>query len=739
MGSIHALIVCLAFVLGLLFTAIPFGGWILLGLGMAAALLLHRFWRTSIRPQVWLLAGAIALLATFYLPLRTPQPQPHDISRLLSPQHGAVNVLVEGQVTSLPRLTRSQKSQFWLQVAAIAPIGDGRPVTGKVYTTVPPEQASHLHPGQRVQVSGSLYLPQAASHPGGFDFQNFLQQEGSFAGLRGDQVTVKQDTTGWGGWQMQQRIVQAQHQSLGSPEGPLVSAMVLGGRAVDLPYDVKDIFVRVGLAHALAASGFQTSLILGVVLALTRRTSERIQFMVGSLALAGFVGLAGWQPAVLRAALMGFGGLVALVLHRQMKPLGALLLTAVILLLINPLWIWDLGFQLSFLATMGLLVTVPHLNRQLDWVPPAIAPLITVPIAAYLWTLPLQLGAFGVLSPYSIPANLVTTPLISLISLGGMVSAVVAIGWPAGGSALAWWLEYPTQALIAIARGFNQLPGNGWAVGTISVVLVLGLYSLLGLSSFHRWWQKRWWLALGMGVVLVLLPVAVGASGSQATVLATPRSPVLVWRERGRVLVIGGGEAQTVQFTLLPYLQTTGINQIDWAIAMDRPTAEGWADLAQRFPVRYLLKPPVWQASLQPNLPPTAQTQPIPLGLNQTVKAGTTQVSLLSVEPAIAQFTIGAQTWLWLNSLNTAQQQTLLTTQALPQAQVLWWSGRAIQPELVQMVKPSVAIASTKAIEPETVAYFKQHNIPLYVTGLDGAIQWTPAAGFSRALDASAE
>lgn len=730
MGSASAAVVCLAFILGLLFTAVPYGGWVLLSVGVLAALIFSRIWKTLLHPRLWLVAGVIAWLATVYFQLRIPQPQPHDISRLLSPHEDSLNVLVAGEVSSLPRLTRNQKAQFWLQAQQIAPIGDGKPVTGKVYVTVPPDQATNLHPGQWVGVSGSLYLPKPAANPTGFDFQEFLQKEGSFAGLRGDRVELQQDSKSWGWWQIQRRIVQAQQTSLGTPEGALVSAMVLGGRAVDLPHDVKDAFVRVGLAHALAASGFQTSLILGVGLALTRRFSERVQCVVGSLALASFVGLAGFQPAVLRAALMGFGGLVALGLNRKVKPLGAMLLTATILLVVNPLWIWDLGFQLSFLATLGLLVTVPPLTKRLDWLPAAIAPLVAVPIAAYLWTLPLQLGAFGVLSPYSIPANLITTPFISLISLGGMASALVAIVWTEGGSGLAWLLKYPTQALIAIVHGFNQLPGNAYAIGTISIVTVLILYGLLSLSSFHRWWQRRWWIAFTASLVLLLLPLWAGANLTTVTILAANRESVMVVRDRGRVLALGGDDAKTAQFTLLPYLQKNGMNQIDWAIALDSHSAANWHTVAQTLPVKYLLQPPFIPVKLQTEQK-KAHSQPIftPLTLNQPVKVGSTQIQLLSADPAIAQFTIRDKTWLWVDKFKPEQAKEILTTLQLPRTHVLWWTGSSIQPEIVAAAQPEVAIASAQKVEPETIRYFQQQAIPLAITGQDGAIQWTPSEG----------
>lgn len=716
MGPVGAVVLCLAYILGLLATAIPWGGWMILALGMGAAIARRWLRRAAPSSRIWLLAGIVGLLASLYFQMRMPQPRSQDVSQLLTQANTtSADVLVEGKVTSLPRVTRSEKAQFWLEAQQIAPIGDNQPVTGRIYVTVPWQQGRDLHPGQQVSVSGSLYLPKAATNPGSFDFQKYLQQDGSFAGLSGEQVTLLQPSSAWGWWQVQQQIVRSQQQGLGTPEGPLVSAMVLGSKAVDLPFTVKDAFVRVGLAHALAASGFQTSLILGVVLVLTRRFSERVQFLAGTLSLLGFVGLAGLQPAVLRAAIMGFGSLVALVLNRQVKPLNSLLLTATLLLLVNPLWIWDLGFQLSFLATMGLLVTVPALSKQLDWLPGGLIPCIAVPIAAYLWTLPLQLGAFGVLSPYSIPANLITTPLISLISLGGMASALAALIWSPAGSALAWCLKYPTQGLIAIVDGFSRLPGNSYAVGTISALTVIGLYGLLLLVTFHPFWQRRWHIALAIALVAILIPLWAGANLTQVTVLAA-REPVMVIRDRGRITVINGGDAKTARFTLLPFLQQSGINQIHWAIVPNSQSPdEGWQTLSQQLSV----------------------TSPTTLPLNQPVKYGAIQATLLRDQPTVAQLTIHNQTWLWLNSLSATEQERLSKSGTLPQAQVVWWVGKTLNPELVSQIQPQVAIATTATLDSDTLSQLQQAGVTLYYTGRDGAIQWTKERGFQTAVDAS--
>ncbi|HEY9884775.1 MAG TPA: ComEC/Rec2 family competence protein [Thermosynechococcaceae cyanobacterium] len=691
MTATGAVVLSLAYILGLLVAKLPWGGYGVLVLGVGLSFGIKRVWRSAPKSWVWLLAGLLGLFASLYCQFRTPQPAITDISRLIPP--------------------------------ANAP---------KLYVTVPLLQATGLHPGQRVQMTGALYLPQPATNPGGFDFQAYLRQEGCFAGMRSKQTEVLEDRSRWGWWQIRQRVVRSQMLWLGSPAGALVSAMVLGSRGVDLPFDLKDQFTRAGLAHALAASGFQSSLILGVVLALTRRFSAKVQFVAGTTALLVFVGLTGIQPAVLRAAVMGFGGLVALVLERKVKPLGALLVTGVLLLVFDPLWFWNLGFQLSFLATMGLMVTVPPLTKRLDWLPSAIAPLFAVPIAAYLWTLPLQLAAFGVLSPYSILVNLITTPLISILSIGGMISALAALIWSPAGSALAWLLKYPAQALMLVVEGFSQLPGNAYAVGTISALTAIVLYGLLSLTWLQPWWRRQWWVALLLAIGLVVFPAwQASAAMFRVTLLATTGQPVMVLQDAGRTALVNSGDASTAGFAVLPFLQKAGVNEITWAIATDRPSKRpsGWGTLAERQPIKRLY-------SVNENLiQDTALTvKPTLLAAGQTAQMGSTQFKLLSTEPLIASLHLRQQTWTLLGSLSPEQQHTLLQSGSLPETQVLWWSGQRLQPDIVAALRPQVAIA-TSQLHPQTEAQLRQLGTQVYAIGRDGALQWTPTNGFKTTLE----
>ncbi|OLP19494.1 competence protein [Leptolyngbya sp. 'hensonii'] len=753
------IILCLAYILGLVATVIPqkilgfpAGGIGVLALCLGIGRTVPYFRRRGVSTRLWVFAGVMGLLASLYLTIRIPQPAGNDVLRSISQDGEKPHlVTIRGNILSTARLTRSQKAQFWLQASHLEenPSGGppGKAVSGKLYVTVPLLQATGLRPGQTIAVTGTLYQPQGATNPGGFNFQAYLAQEGGFTGLKGQQVHLPADRPPrkWSWWAIQQRIIRSQVRWTGSPEGPLISAMVLGSRVVDLPYDIRDQFAQAGLAHALAASGFQVSLILGVLLSLTRRLPVKAQFVIGAGAIGIFVSLTGLQPSVLRAAIMGIAALVALTLQRKIKPLGSLLLAATLLLLFNPLWIWDLGFQFSFLATLGLLITVPVLTQWLDWMPPTLTALIAVPTAAYLWTLPLQLYAFGMISPYTIPINVITTPLIAIISLGGVISAVLAVLWPPIGSAAAGMLYYPTHWLIQIVDSSRQLPGITIAAGTISSLQVCAIYGLILLVWLHSRWQKRWWAAGILAIGLVVIPaVWTQTHLLQATVLATSDQPILVVQDRGKVTLVNSGNETTAGLTVMPFLQQQGINQITWAVAPGQwqQPESGWPKILQRVGVQtfYTESPSNGKAPFQDIsrlLQPRSVHQQS-LVISRTYQAGANSIKLLSSKPPVLELRILGQTWIYVGNIGKVKAQKDLTQiQPTSPVDVLWWTGKPLPKAFLQAIKAKVAIASANSVDPATVQLLNQTQTSLYWTGRDGALQWTPSQGFKAVLSST--
>ncbi len=778
-------VLALAYILGLLLSewsaeiaGIPVAAIALPISGLLSAFVLPQYWRRGPRPLIWIMAGLIGLGAIAYISFRTPHPLPQDISQRLARSPAPTEqVEVFGTVATAPQTTRSQRLRFHLDVTQVRSAEPGSPpqvADGKLYVTTSLLAGTGLYPGQSVRVPGTLYQPQPAENPGGFDFQQYLARQGIFAGLRSDRIDgiPDLDQSIWqrwrsqlqrGLWQIRQRIVRVHVQGAGSPHGFLISSMVLGRRAVDLPYNIYDQFTQIGMAHILAASGFHVSLLLGVVLWLTQRGTAKQQLIIGITVLVLYLGLTGLHPSVLRAGFMGAGALVGLTLQRRTISIAILVLAAWILLIVNPLWIWDIGFQFSFLATLGLMVMVPKLMAWLDFLPPAIASAIAVPIAAYLWILPVQLYTFGTLSLYTIPVNIAMTPLVIVISLGGMLSGAIALVVPIVGQTLAWVLSYPVEGLIQVVTGCNRLPGSVFAVGQVELWQLLMVYGLFGLLWWRSPWQRYWWLTGISAALVIVFPLRYAQlNQQQVTVLATSGSSVLIWQDHHTTGIINSGSEADVRFTILPFLRQQGINRLDWAIALDLQTqqATAWYRLLDQVPVRQFLTAQdlsiALNIALNPGTEDPSESTPadathslsplIPVLMDKVrsqsgshavlspsspITHHNTTLQLLNSDPSALQVTLADHRWLILDELEPMAIATLLPlieSEEFPL--ILCWSGWG-DADLSTM---DLSWAIAARTPPESViAGLQSRQVPLHQIRQGGAIQWTSDQGIELA------
>lgn len=732
---------------------------ILLGLGGLAALILPRRWPQGPSAQLWIGLGGLGLVAALNYGWQYPTPSILDISHLL--QHNTptgTQQEVWGRLLEMPRESRRGQGQLWLQVqqarrlnAAGVPQGSQLTTEGQLYVTVPLAATADLHPGQLLQIRGQLYAPARAKNPNTFDFQQYLASRGVYAGLNGQSVTIQKDG-GWGLWRLRQRIVEAQAQGLGPDHGALVSAMALGRRAVQVPYPIQDAFIQAGLAHTLAASGFHVSLLLGLVMGILRwpaiqgRLSHPglAQLGIGTVVLGGYVLMTGAQPSVLRAGLMGLGVLVGLALERRTQPLGCLLLTVTLLLVWNPTWIDDVGFRLSVMATLGLMVSVQPLTDRLSGLPPTFATLLAVPLAAYFWTIPLSLYYFNTLTTYSVVLNMVVTPLVMVISLGGMISGIVALLVPMAGSALAALLWLPTTALVALVNWEISLPGSTLAMGHIALWQMVGLYGLYGLGGWTTFGRRRRWLVALLVLLLALGPLWYrGTTLTQATVLAAGRDAVMVVQDRQSTLLINSGTQSTAFYTVGPFLRQAGINHLTHAIAGQSSDAENWQTLMAQTPIQRLYHTHRLLSFSQQGLPTSTQLRP-----DQALTLGPHRVESLSDTATALKITLfsarssqGAafpQTWLLLTHLDQAIQQDWIRSSTPLASDVLWWDGQPLLPDLIAAIHPRIAIASSRQLDPAVEESLKRQGIQVWCTERDGAVLWHPHRGYRAHLATAA-
>ncbi|MDT3675686.1 ComEC/Rec2 family competence protein [Microcystis wesenbergii] len=716
MNRPNSVILGLAYILGLLSTGLvdfspQLNRWqevviriVILGLiTLLTTIFIRRFWWQSPPKKTWLIAGLIAIFAVVYLEIRTPYPSANDISHLL--KNNVVNsIKITGNIISEIRLNRRENLQFWLEVKEFSLKNlPTEKSTGKLYVTLPNLAENQVYPRQEITVKGLLYRPRRANNPNAFDFANYLAHQGAFAGLKGEIIIDKKSPT-WGVWQIRQRIVEAQIQGLGQEKGTLLSSITLGRQAVNLPAKITDLFIKTGLAHILAASGFHVAILLGFVLTITRNLSPKKQFIIALTILIIYGTLTGLQPSVLRAILMGIGALIGLLYNRQVNSLGSLLLAATILLLWQPLWIWDLGFQLSFLATLGLIITVPLLKNKIDYFPNLIAEPIAISLAATLWTMPLLMFTFNSIALYNIPINIITTPLVTLISLGGVFTAFLGLIYPPLGSISASILYYPLELLLQITNFFSLLPFSTYSTGKLSLGVMLIIYICLTLICFNLWFRQRWHLIGLFILAVILIPIIYQhLTLTQVTVLATKSQPVIIIQNRGNTLLINGEEPATARYTVLPFLRQEGINQIQGAITVNNPAQ--FSNISESIPIKKTLN------------------------LSQLENFNLGEITGQLIEKNLFKFQVKNQSWLWIInpkiSVNLSQEVSPL---------VLLWQGSNLDKQWLESIRPQTAIAVTTNLSRNARNQLRKAGIKTYWTGRDGAIQWTAKNGFQPFL-----
>ena len=716
MNRPNSVILGLAYILGLLSTGLlDFSPWlnrwqevvirivILSLITLLTTIFIRRFWWQSPPIKIWLMGGLIAIFAVVYLEIRTPYPSANDISHLL--KNNVVNsIKITGSIISEIRLNRRENLQFWLEVKEFSLKNlPTEKSAGKLYVTLPNLAENQVYPGQKITVKGLLYRPRRANNPNAFDFANYLARQGAFAGLKGEIIINKKSPT-WGVWQIRQRIVEAQIQGLGQEKGTLLSSITLGRQAVNLPAKITDLFIKTGLAHILAASGFHVSILLGFVLTITRNLSPKKQFIIAVTILIIYGTLTGLQPSVMRAILMGIGALIGLLYNRQVNSLGSLLLAATILLLWQPLWIWDLGFQLSFLATLGLIITVPLLKNKIDYFPNLIAEPIAISLAATLWTMPLLMFTFNSIALYNIPINIITTPLVTLISLGGVFTAFLGLIYPPLASIGASILYYPLKLLLQITHFFSLLPFSTYSTGKLSLGVMLIIYICLTLICFNIWFRQRWHLIGLFILTLILIPIIYQhLTLTQVTVLATKSQPVIIIQNRGNTLLINGEEPATARYTVLPFLRQEGINQIQGAITVNNSAQ--FSTISESIPIKKTLN------------------------LSQSEKFNLGEITGQLIEKNLFKFQVKNQSWLWIVNpkipVNLSQKLNPL---------VLLWQGSNLDKQWLESIRPQTAIAVTNNLSRNAKNQLRKARIKTYWTGRDGAIQWTAKNGFQPFL-----
>ena len=265
---------------------------------------------------------------------------------------------------------------------------------------------------------------------------------------------------------------------------PREQANLLNGLLFGLRHSLDTDFAQAlrhsGTTHIIALSGYNIAVVITCFLWLLAPLPRRLGLIVSGLAIILFVLMTGASSSVVRAGIMGCALLMAGLLGRRRHLGVSIVLAATIMTIINPLsLLYDLGFQLSLIATCGIVFISPLIARRLsilkfDW----LIQLLAATSAATLATLPLLLFYFQGLSIVGVISNLIVVPLVPIaMGLGGIGLLVVTMSdflIP-----LAILAQLPLTLITKSVNFFGHLPGSFVATATLSPLVVTLAYLLL--------------------------------------------------------------------------------------------------------------------------------------------------------------------------------------------------------------------------------------------------------------------
>lgn len=475
--------------------------------------------------------------------------------------------------------------------------------------------------GDRVRATGRLETPPVFED---FSYREYLARQGIYSLMSPAQVALVESGQAspvlQAIYSLRQRGLRTVHALFPEPEASLLAGILLGVESGIHP-ELRQAFNDTGTTHIIAISGFNITLLAGLVISLFGRwLGPRRGAMLAAVTIGVYAVMVGGDPAVVRAAIMGGLALYARLLGRQTQALASLGAAALAMTLINPLTLWDVGFQLSFAATLGLVLYADPIAARFTelasrWMDPRQAERLAKPVgefalftlAAQVTTLPLTAYYFKRLSLAALLANPVILPAQpALMVLGGLAMLLGMLWLPLG--QVAAWAAWPFPAFtiraVELFAGWRAASLALPSIGLPAVALGYGL--LFGLTVGRRLLPPhlrglRLRAALprpAFGAVLIALGIGTGLAWQQVADRPDGRlhltildvgggEAALIQTPTGRFVLVGGGHSPVALSEALGRRLPLFHRSLDWLVlgGSQEEQVAGLVGLVERYPV----------------------------------------------------------------------------------------------------------------------------------------------------------
>lgn len=743
----------------------------------AAGLLLRRY-----HPQHRLWAGCLlfALLGATRYVSAVPEIDQQHVA-WYTDQEG---IVLEGVIADEPDV-RDRYINLRVATRRLQMDGVWRDVEGTVLIQARRYPAYQY--GDVIRVTGNLETPPVFE---GFSYKDYLARQGVYAMMRRPRIERIGQGEGnplWAGiYALKERTKRVIATIFPEPEASLLTGILLGYER-GIPRHVAEAFSKTNTTHIIAISGFNITILAGLFAAIAGRLlGRRRATPVVIVGIILYTILVGANAAVVRAALMGILYVIAIHYGRQSDALTSLVAAAVMMTLLNPYILWDVGFQLSFAATLGLILIVPPLTKAFEHgvarftdqnrARMAVAMLneaLIVTLAAQVATIPIMVYYFHQVSVVGLLANFLILPAQpAVMILGGLATLVGLVVLPIG-RMLAWAaLPFPLYT-IRVVEQMARLPYAAMDVGRISQMWVWSYYAFLagGVLVAHQTPEERQALwhtltarlstkAMLAGLSLVAVVAWMGAASTPDGRLHViffdigQGDGIFIQTPGGRQVVIDGGPSPAAMLDALGRRMPFWDRSIDLVIMThaEEDHVGGLIPILERYQVAHAIEPGYphttalyfrWQELLRAR---RVETHLGRAGMRAHLGDGVWLEVLSPPEPlfqnteadvnnnaVVVRLTYGETSFLLTGDIE-AETESWLVSHSRVRAQVLklahHGSDTSTTAAFLAAVRPWVTVISVGADnrfghpKDEVLARVMQAGIPLYRTDEHGDVEF---------------
>ncbi len=358
--------------------------------------------------------------------------------------------------------------------------------------------------GDEISFKGVLERPKNFMTDQGkeFDYIHYLEKDGIYFVMQSYDINTVSRGQGnpvksWL-FDFKNKFMSRADDAISAPESTFLGGLILGEKSA-FDKAMRDSFVKTGTIHIIALSGYNVTIVAeGVMKFISYISSPRSVMMgemspragtfgigAGIFAIMLFIIMTGASSTAIRAGIMSTLALLARATGRTSDAGRALFLAGFLMILWNPfLLVYDVSFQLSFIATFSVIFFAPRMEKYFFWVTEkfGLRDVITVTVSAYIFVLPFILYKMGNLSIVALPANVLILPFIPLTMLLGFLAGIFGLIFPVLGLPFGYFAYLFLHYELQVIKFFSDLPFASFSIGHFPMVLTILAYGVM------LWW-----------------------------------------------------------------------------------------------------------------------------------------------------------------------------------------------------------------------------------------------------------